>query len=933
MAELGTRNRAKVYQLNGAGQWDDRGTGYAACQYLQVRSMHAPAGAVDLVAWIMGWLWLSVSRGAAGGCGRTYRSPAWHGTHLSSSGGVSVDHLARGAGRTPGARAAHIQAACCRCSACAPTSMPAPCLVRPAFARVQAYGFACIILVSEEDSTPILETRVSADDIYQRQGGTIISWTEPANGCDVALSFADAAGCSDFWEEIQAMQRAEVQSQAGNGPFGLSDGGGGNGSSAGGGGGQLGSLISLADERGGMLGGGLRHEMGGHHEMSVNLPAPELRNVKALAEVLSETTFYQRPAVVQLILQQGYVSQLAQLFQTVEDLESLPELHAMFHIFRTLMMLNDTAIFEQLLREENVMSVIGALEYDPELLVHATRHREFLTSVVVFREVLPIRDQAILAKARAASCACRRRARAPRGRRADACLCAAAAALRPAARLASPLPAVTFPPHAPAAARPRCVCPPAPSRRAAARAQVHQNFRVQYIKDVVLPRSLDDHTFATLNSIVFVNNVAILSHIQGDSDYLTQLFTQLQDASQPLERRRELSRLLLELCQLARSLQIFNRASFYRRMLEFGLFQPVASLLMSGDPILQLNAAEMLGASCLHDPSILRQFILLERPAQQTMEALMHVLTRGAEAGVKAQVAEVLRSLLDPETMDGPEQEEFLNAFYDRFIPMALAPLDSAAAEGEGVTAGAPNGDGSRAAAAAAAAGGDERAEGGGGRGAASAAAGGSAEMGDAAADAGGGGAGGQTPAASASAALGEDGAAADEADRAAEPRGERPPLGAGGVDAPGGGGGEGKADGGCAAGSASATAPLAPRPQAAQAGAAAATAEGDECVDEEALHASRSLVVELLCYCVLHHGMRAGTAHPCAGAARASRPPLNISSPRRARWPRAPAAGVRSPRASHPPSAARALRLPHQVLRAQEPRDGSRAHAYAAAR
>jgi hypothetical protein len=38
MTEQGSRNRAKVYQLNSVGQWDDRGTGYAACQYLNVRA-------------------------------------------------------------------------------------------------------------------------------------------------------------------------------------------------------------------------------------------------------------------------------------------------------------------------------------------------------------------------------------------------------------------------------------------------------------------------------------------------------------------------------------------------------------------------------------------------------------------------------------------------------------------------------------------------------------------------------------------------------------------------------------------------------------------------------------------------------------------------------------------------------------------------------
>lgn len=718
-------------------------------------------------------------------------------------------------------------------------------LRRTAAARcAQAYGFACIILVSEEDSTPILETRVSPDDIYQRQGETIISWTEPANGCDVALSFADASGCSEFWDEIQSMQRAEAQ--AGGGGFGLGDGSAGGGG-GGGVGGQLGGPMALAHERGGgvMCGGGcgLGGELGAH-EASVNLPAPELRNVKALAEMLGEITFYQRPAVVQLILQQDYIAQLAQLFQTIEDLESLPELHAMFHIFRTLMMLNDSAIFEQLLREDVVMHVIGALEYDPELLVHATRHREFLTSVVVFREVLPIKEPSILAKARTTPAGARRRCARARTR----------ARRRSRARAAAAAPRV--------AARALRVGP----------AQVHQNFRVQYIKDVVLPRSLDDHTFATLNSIVFVNNVAILSHIQRDSEYLSALFAQLVEHGTPLERRRELSRLLLELCQLARSLQLFNRAAFYRRMLDHGLFAPVASLLMSADPMLQLHAAEMLGATCLHDPSILRQFILVERPAQRTMRALMHVLTCGAEAGVKAQLGEVLRALLDPETMEGLEQEEFLNLFYEHFVAVALAPLESAGADGEG-DGGASNGGArvhrqlgatSFAASAAAPAG---------ARGVASAA--GGAEPAAAAGGA------GDAPAASASATLDNGGGGAEREERASAggarsgadvAGGCEPSADADAAEAVVGVEVTGGADAGrslpAPAGAADTAAYQSAAPSSGGAHAALSAQHGESAgshaladpevelpADEEALHASRSLVVELFCFCVLHHG------------------------------------------------------------------------------
>lgn len=45
-------------------------------------------------------------------------------------------------------------------------------------------------------------------------------------------------------------------------------------------------------------------------------------------------------------------------------------------------------LLETLLAEENVMDVVGALEYDPELAARQN-HRQFLREHVIFKEVCP----------------------------------------------------------------------------------------------------------------------------------------------------------------------------------------------------------------------------------------------------------------------------------------------------------------------------------------------------------------------------------------------------------------------------------------------------------------------------------------------------------------------------------------------------------------
>ncbi len=51
-----------------------------------------------------------------------------------------------------------------------------------------------------------------------------------------------------------------------------------------------------------------------------------------------------------------------------------------------------------------------------------------------------------------------------------------------------------------------------PIQDGALRAKIHQTYRLAYIKDVVLPRVLDDATFATFSSLILFNNVEVGLH-------------------------------------------------------------------------------------------------------------------------------------------------------------------------------------------------------------------------------------------------------------------------------------------------------------------------------------------------------------------------------------------------------------------------------------
>ena len=65
-----------------------------------------------------------------------------------------------------------------------------------------------IIVVSAQfqPEEVLLCTRVSRDDIYQRQQDTLIVWTEPG-GKDMALSFQEGDGCNEIWEFLAEVQK------------------------------------------------------------------------------------------------------------------------------------------------------------------------------------------------------------------------------------------------------------------------------------------------------------------------------------------------------------------------------------------------------------------------------------------------------------------------------------------------------------------------------------------------------------------------------------------------------------------------------------------------------------------------------------------------------------------------------------------------------
>ncbi|WIA20078.1 hypothetical protein OEZ85_005938 [Tetradesmus obliquus] len=438
-----------------------------------------------------------------------------------------------------------------------------------------------LVVIGEETQKMLMVHRILHEDIYNRQDETIITWTDPDIGTDVALSFQEGQGCNAIWQHIVRVQtdadpkhpdhRRRVIDEF-DGPVGHLDG------------------DYLHHDVADMAGAG-----------HVELPAAEMANLEEIAKVLAHVPPMQRERVAQLLMMPNYLRKLLDIFRQCEDLEDLPSLHNMFRLMRSIIMLNDTQLLDELLKEEHVMGVIGCLEYDPDLQT-PQQHRNFLQTAVVFKEVVPITSQEVLGK-------------------------------------------------------------------------IHQTYRIQYLKDVILPRSLDDATYGTLSSLMLFNNVDVVLGLYQDAKFLPALFEALKSRAPGEPDWDDLVAFLQEFCSLAKHLQLLQRQNLWNKMTQLGMFEVITRILQSSSAPVKLRATDILLSALAHDPSPLRSF-LAAQPGHSLLDCLVKEFVGSEQSGLPEQIAELLKLLVDPETMEGAlEKNDFMDVFYSSFIEKLIAPV------------------------------------------------------------------------------------------------------------------------------------------------------------------------------------------------------------------------------------------------------------------
>jgi protein phosphatase-4 regulatory subunit 3 len=189
-----------------------------------------------------------------------------------------------------------------------------------------------------------------------------------------------------------------------------------------------------------------------------------------------------------------------------------------------------------------------------------------------------------------------------------------------------------------------------PFEHAEIRKKIHYTYRLLYLKDVVLARILDDPTFSVLNSLIFFHQVDIVNHIQSNQAFLKALFAIFTDDSAELERKKNAVLFIQNCCAVSKNIQPPSRAALYQNFINHGLFTVITFALRHRDAAVRVAGTDILVALIDHDAHLVRAHIAraINEKAVPLTDTLIELLLVEVDLGVKSQMADAIKILLDP---------------------------------------------------------------------------------------------------------------------------------------------------------------------------------------------------------------------------------------------------------------------------------------------
>ncbi|KAG7196023.1 Platinum sensitivity protein [Scheffersomyces spartinae] len=349
---------------------------------------------------------------------------------------------------------------------------------------------------------------------------------------------------------------------------------------------------------------------------------PELPTMSNLEECLdlirsASSSQYARNCIVKYLLEQDYFDKLVGIFNQSESSRKITNLFLLNEIVRSLFQYGDPILVESFVsRIDRIYGMAGILEYDAETPHMKTCYRDLLDRKL-FKFVIPIDDVEMFKK----------------------------------------------------------------------------DFYLTFIKDVVLSRFLEDQAFHIIQSLIYTNQVNIIEYLAKSElvKYLMSMYQVLDgytnDDGVHVETKRDGIRMLHQYVLIAKSLQGKQRIAFFSALIKGGLFDMINFALNDDLSEIRILGTELIVViieldvslvNTLHhpgeesgdliiddgnckeieepDPNIPRcKGVNLRLSDDMTLiKIFTKLMKRDQNPGLKIQVFEALRILLDPETVQAP---------------------------------------------------------------------------------------------------------------------------------------------------------------------------------------------------------------------------------------------------------------------------------------
>lgn len=185
------------------------------------------------------------------------------------------------------------------------------------------------------------------------------------------------------------------------------------------------------------------------------------------------------------------------------------------------------------------------------------------------------------------------------------------------------------------------------------RTKIHQTYRLQYLKEVVLARLLDDPTFGILNGFIFFNQVDIIAYFQNNPTLLFEIMdifkgTAVNDQVNE-EKQKDTVAFLHQLMLMGKTTQVPTRLALYRNLLAKGLGCALSWALRRSEAAILHSGAEMLTLMSEHDANAVRADVLddVAKGTRSLVTEMIEVMGSTTNLGLLSQLSDTFKTLIE----------------------------------------------------------------------------------------------------------------------------------------------------------------------------------------------------------------------------------------------------------------------------------------------